>query len=136
VHTNSQHWWHTIRTLEHQGQVLVEEEQKTLVIYDFFNDILGVPADRASSLHLELLDLSRAELGALGEHFTESEILSVTWSLPPDKAPGPDGFKGRFFQATWEIIRGDILAAFDDFWHMGMRNFSSINDALLMLIPK
>jgi hypothetical protein len=28
------------------------------------------------------------------------------------------------------------MAAFDAFWHMDMRNLSSINDALLTLIPK
>jgi hypothetical protein len=89
-----------------------------------------------SSLHLDLLDLPCPELRALGECFTECEILSIIRSLPPDKAPGPDGFIGRFFQATCEIIRGNIMAAFDAFWLMDMRNLSSINDALLTLITK
>jgi hypothetical protein len=37
--------------------VLVVEDQKTIVVFDFFNDILGVPASRVSSLNLDLLDL-------------------------------------------------------------------------------
>jgi hypothetical protein len=115
--------------------VLVAEEQKTMVVYDFFNDILGVPASRVSSLRLDVLDPPRVELGALGERFTESEILAVIRSLPPDKAPGPDRFTGRFFQATCDIIWGDIMAAFDAFWHTDMRNLSLINNALLTLIP-
>jgi hypothetical protein len=28
-------------------------------------------------------------------------------SLPPDKAPGPDGFTARVLQATWELSRPD-----------------------------
>jgi hypothetical protein len=136
VHANSRRRWHCIHTLEHQGHVLVARDQKTLTVYDFFKDILGVPLKRVNSLNLDLLDLPSAELGGLDEHFTESEILAIIRSLPPNKAPGPGGFMGRFFQSTWEIIWGDIMAAFDAFWHKDLRNLSLINNDLLMLIPK
>jgi hypothetical protein len=81
-----------------------------------------VPLKWVNSLNLDLLDLPSAELGGLDEHFTESEILAIIRSLPTNKAPGPGGFMGRFFQATWEIIWGDIMAAFDAFWHKDLRN--------------
>jgi hypothetical protein len=107
-----------------------------LAAYEFFNDILGVSANRVSLLNLDLLDLPHIDFGDLGEPFTESEILAIIWALPPNKAPGPDDFTGRFLQATWEIIRGDIIVVFDAFWHMDMRKLSSINGTLLTLIPK
>jgi hypothetical protein len=118
------------------GQIIVAEEQKSKAIFDFFNDILGVPAPRVSSLNLDLLDLPHSELGNLGDRFSEAEVLAVVRSLPPDKALGHDGFTNRFLQSTWEIIRGDIMAAFDTFCHMDTRNLCSVNDALLTLIPR
>jgi hypothetical protein len=61
---------------------------------------------------------------------------NVISSLPPDKAPGSDGFTVRFLQVTWPIIHPEIMAAFDALWHMDTRNLHNINDALLVLLPK
>jgi hypothetical protein len=76
------------------------------------------------------------QLPGLDEHFTEQEILTVIRSMPPDKAPGPDGFTARFLQQTWEIIRPDIMKALDAFWHLDNRSFHLMNDALMILLPK
>jgi hypothetical protein len=48
-----------------------------LAAYEFFNDILGVSANRVSLLNLDLLDLPHIDFGDLGEPFTESEILAI-----------------------------------------------------------
>lgn len=37
------------------------------------------------------------------------EIKKVVFSLPPDKAPGPNGFTGLFFQKCWDFIGFDVL---------------------------
>jgi hypothetical protein len=31
-----------------------------------------------------------------------------------NKAPGPDGFPIEFYQTFWEIIKGDLMALFED----------------------
>jgi hypothetical protein len=112
--------------------VLVAEEQKTLAAHEFFNNILGTLASRVSSLNMELLDLPCIDLVHLGERFTEGEVLAMIRALPPDKA----GFTRHFLQVAWKIIRGNMMCTFDAFWHMDMRNFSSINYALLSLLLK
>jgi hypothetical protein len=122
--------------LEHQGYVLVAKEHKALTAYELFNDILDIPTDPVNSLNLDLLNLPRMDLIELGDHFTKGEVMAVIWALPPDKAPGPDGFTGRFLQATWEIIRVDVMCMFNAFWHLDMQNFSSINETLLTLLLK
>jgi hypothetical protein len=60
----------------------------------------------------------------------------VIKSLPPDKAPGLDGFTACFLQVAWPIIHPDVMAAFDTFWHLDMRNLHCVKDTLLVLLPK
>jgi hypothetical protein len=85
---------------------------------------------------MEILGLLTINLSQLNERSTEEEVWAVIKSLLPDKAPGPDGFTARFLQVAWPIIRPDIMAAFDAFWHLDTRNLHSVNDVLLVLLPK
>ena len=39
------------------------------------------------------------------------EVWSVVKDLPLDKAPGPDGFTGRFYKVCWDIIKEDMMGA-------------------------
>jgi hypothetical protein len=116
--------------------VLVAEESKAQAFFDFFDDVLGTPPTRACSVDFQTLGLPTCNLSDLDERFTEAEIWDVIRSFLPDMAPGPHGFMGRFLQVTWLIIRADIMAAFDAFWHLDIRNIHNVNDALLVLFPK
>jgi hypothetical protein len=57
-------------------------------------------------------------------------------SAAPDKVLGPDGFTTRFLQVAWEIIRLDLMAALDAFWHLDIRDLHATNDTLMVLLPK
>jgi hypothetical protein len=122
--------------VHHEGQVLVTEESKAQAFFNFFEDVLGTPPMCACSVDLQTLGLTNFNLLELTERFTKVVIWAVIRSLPPDKAPEPDGFMGRFLKATWLIIRADFMAAFDAFWHLDTRNMHNVNDALLVLLPK
>jgi hypothetical protein len=63
-------------------------------------------------------------------------VLNVIHVLPPDKAPGPDGFTSRFLQSAWEIINADLMVAFNAFWYLDTRSFHAINEVLMVLLPK
>jgi hypothetical protein len=56
--------------------------------------------------------------------------------LPPDRAPGPDGFVGAFYQRAWQIIKPDIMAALLKLYVGDGRGFNKLNKALITLIPK
>lgn len=52
-------------------------------------------------------------------------------SLPSDKAPGPDGFTGRFYKTCGSVIKSEVLAALNSLFLTNGRGFSSLNDALV-----
>ena len=74
-------------------------------------------------------------LDHLTDLFTEEEIDGIVKEIPPDRAPGPDGFSGAFLKASWPIIKHDFYALCSQF-HQGTMDITSINDGLITLIPK
>jgi hypothetical protein len=52
-----------------------------------------------------------------------------------NKAPGPDGFPAEFYQIFWEIIKGDLMALFKDFYEDKLPLFS-LNFGTITLLPK
>ena len=41
------------------------------------------------------------DFDSLTTPFTKVEIDAVVNDMPPDRAPGPDGFNGAFLKACW-----------------------------------
>jgi retron-type reverse transcriptase len=68
--------------------------------------------------------------------FTQDEVKDTIDSMPSDKAPGPDGFTGAFFKASWEIIKYDIMAAINSLYAMNSQSFQFLNSANIVLLPK
>jgi hypothetical protein len=56
--------------------------------------------------------------------------------LPAEKAPGPDGFIGRFYKKCWPIIYPDLLAALQAIHSLRTRRFELVNEANVVLLPK
>lgn len=56
--------------------------------------------------------------------------------MPMDKAPGLDGFTGRFYATCWPIIKGDFMRALDQFFRGDMRGLPAINKTIVPLLPK
>ena len=73
---------------------------------------------------------------SLEEQFTEEEVLAVVQDIVTDKAPGPDGYIGAFFKASWQTIKLDLLAAINHFYCQNTQHFKQLNSAHVILIPK
>ena len=52
-----------------------------------------------------------------------------------DKALGPDGFTMAFWQASWHLVKVEIMEEFRDF-HANETFIRSLNATFLVLIPK
>jgi hypothetical protein len=87
--------------------------------------------ERLHSLHLDDL-LPRLDLTGIDACFTEEEIWATVKELPPDRAPGLDGFTGRFYKVAWGVIKQDIINVFNALWSLDARSFHLLNDAFLL----
>ena len=85
---------------------------------------------------MDHLALPSHDLEALDMPFTEEEVWHIIKNLPSDKAPGPDGFTGRFYKSCWPIIKEDVMAALHTIWGRNFRNLWLLNLAYITLIPK
>jgi hypothetical protein len=64
------------------------------------------------------------------------ELKRAVLESPADKVPGPDGFSGGFFRASWDIIKDDLLSEINKFYDLNDPSFDSLNMAFFILLPK
>ncbi|XP_059311979.1 uncharacterized protein LOC132063452 [Lycium ferocissimum] len=73
------------------------------------------------------------------ENLVAIPIMEETYQaiifLDPDSALRPDGFNGRFYQATWEIIKDDVHNMVRDFFRGGKLT-KFFTHTCLILLPK
>lgn len=63
------------------------------------------------------------------------QILTALSGKCHQTASGPDGFNEHFLKKCWQLIKPDYYRLCADF-HSGQVNQQSINDSLIMLVPK
>lgn len=71
----------------------------------------------------------------LARPISEAEIKNVLFSMPSNKAPGPDGCPAEFYRSAWPIIRSDFTIAVQSFFMFGFLP-KGVNATTLALIPK
>ena len=119
-----------------EGSILTKHEEKEKNIFDFYSSLIGSSTDREVTINLEELNMLSFDLADLEAPFTEEEVWKTIKSLPADKAPGPDGFTGKFYLVCWPIIKPEIMAAISALWSRKFNNFEVLNSAYITLLPK
>ena len=125
-----------IAKLQVDNQVVVSHEQKQRAVDDFYENILGRADERAYTLDLDALAIQQHDLMELDVPFSEDEVWATVKDMPLDKAPGPEGFTGRFYKSCWSIIKGDVLMALDTIQQGHVFKFWLRNSAFITLLPK
>lgn len=59
---------------------------------------------------------SREEAALLIRPVQGDEIRDVLFSMPSNKAPGPDGYPMEFYKAAWPTIGADFVIAVQSFF--------------------
>ena len=88
-------------------------------------------------MHFDLDSLIniQLDLSSLVEPFSAEEIDLIIKQLPPDKAPGPDGFNGYFLKKCWPLIKTEFYNLCTDFYSCEI-NLESINSSYITLVAK
>ena len=100
-----------IPKLMREDLVVTSQEDKQNVIFDNFDGLLGSALPRAYTLDLNFFHREGVDLSALDAAISDEEVWDTIKSLPADRAPGPDGYTGRFFKSCWQLIKADFTAA-------------------------
>jgi hypothetical protein len=125
-----------ISKLEEDGRVYTNHDDIQVVLDGFFTNLIGTDFPRSVTIDLLGCHRTAADLSELDSPFLEKEVRDTIADLPSDKAPGPDGFMGRFYKTCWNIIKEDLLAALI-FLHQGnAHKLGLLNSAYLILLPK
>jgi hypothetical protein len=106
------------------------------VLDGFFSSLLGAYFQRQHTIDLMNCHRDAVDLSDLECPFSEKEVLDTIAGLPSDKAPGPDGFTGRFYKSCWSIIKVDLLAALSVIHQGNAQRMGQLNSSYLILIPK
>ena len=119
-----------------KGRSLQNMKRRKRTFFYFYSSVIGSSTDREVTINLEELNMPSFDLADLEAPFTEEEVWKTIKSLPADKAPGPDGFTGNFYQVCWPIIKPEIMAAISAVWSRKFNNFEVLNSAYITLLPK
>jgi hypothetical protein len=125
-----------IPAIRHGNELITDQSRKEEVFFNSYRELLGRIQNRESTIDLDVLEMQEQLLGDLEEIFSENEVWEAIKELPPDRAPGPDGFIGAFYKRTWPIIKPEIMAAILKLYVGDGRAFGRLNRALITLIPK
>jgi hypothetical protein len=117
------------------GAVINDHAGKADMIWSSFRGRIGVTTNPTMVFHLAELITPHEDLSSLVTPFSESEIDDIVKRMPPDKAPGPDGFNGHFIRKCWHLIKPNFYRLCSDFYNC-QANLESINDSLITLVPK
>ncbi|XP_074266664.1 uncharacterized protein LOC141589943 [Silene latifolia] len=66
---------------------------------------------------------------------TKEEVRAALFSIPNEKAPGPDGYSSSFFKDAFDIIGDDVMGAVLEFFSHDQL-LQQINSTMITLVPK
>ncbi|RVW44757.1 hypothetical protein CK203_081811 [Vitis vinifera] len=124
---------HTMERVKISGVWLSEECTVRTGIVDAFHRLLTEDSEwKADIGGVNLNRISQQEADILKLPFMEEEVHSALRDMNGDKAPGPDGFTGAFWQFCWEFVKEEVMEMFKEF-HEHKTFLKSLNATFLIL---
>lgn len=129
------------RIIAADGRVLTDLQEikgEAALHFETFLNSQPINFDGASMEYMQEVVEYRCPTAMAAElvrHVQSEEIKQVLFSMPTNKAPGPDGFPVEFYKAAWPVVGKDFIVAVQSFFLYGLMPRST-NETLLSLIPK
>ena len=118
------------------GHITEDHSDMELALHKHFAGVFGSAPSEGRTLNFETLGFHHLNLDDQDLHFSAEEVWTAIKALPSDRAPGPDGFTGAFYKASWPVIRDELMEAVHAFELGNTRNMNRLNNALIVLLPK
>jgi hypothetical protein len=116
-------------------------DQKALIAYivDFYKILFGLNTSCNIKLSEDFWSdrpmTIKEGMDSLVKPFEISEIKQAIDQMHKDSAPGSNGFGASFFKRFWNLIKGDLIMMFRDFF-AGKLDIQRLNFGVIKLIPK
>ena len=118
---------------------VVEQKAMMEVAVNFYKDVFkneGRPnIHLADDFWSHNKKVPEEENNVLTAPFTELEIQEAVFSCYAEGAPGPDGISFVFYNKFWDLVKGDLVNMFNEFFS-GELDLYRLNFAMISLIPK
>ncbi|KAJ6925333.1 hypothetical protein NC651_009871 [Populus alba x Populus x berolinensis] len=135
VHRQSRNRVHGL-TDEAGNQVTTNKEMGQLAVAYYQNILAAPPHEYQEDVsRLYTSKIPPTSVSSLIQPFTSEEIKRALFSIPDDKAPGPDGFTSYFFKKCWGIVGADFINAIRSFFDRSTLP-RGINATIIALVPK
>jgi hypothetical protein len=82
----------------------------------FVNHFLEEAWERPTKDGVAFPILLEEEVEQLERPFDECEVKGIIDSSQNNKSPGPDGFNFEFFRGCWDVVKGDVMKFFQEFF--------------------
>jgi hypothetical protein len=136
---NGKHRKTRIFQLQHEDNIIEGEKELSDYEMTYYKDLFSAPTDNSFTFDESRVDdvpqVSEEENNLLTLPFIEEEVRNVIFQMEHNKAPGPDGFSAKFYQACWNIIKEDLMAMFAEF-HVRNLPLYSLNFGTIILLHK
>ncbi|XP_026459450.1 uncharacterized protein LOC113360120 [Papaver somniferum] len=119
------------------GGINSDQEQIAYLLIKYFKTKFGYQSVHITDSIIDAVpELVSSDDNCLLEKVpTKEDIKDVFFNLNPDGSPGPDGFSGAFYRATWDIICEELVAAIQFCWFNQVIT-AGLNSNFLILLPK
>ncbi|KAL9671576.1 hypothetical protein QQ045_009146 [Rhodiola kirilowii] len=123
-----------------EGEWMTNEFDIVATVTEYFRHLFSSSSSSSTACwEEELVDVQRklheADATFLTAPFQPAEVRRAVFQMPPEKAPGMDGFGPLFFQKNWELVGEDIINQCLDILNEDGA-VDSMNRTLITLIPK
>lgn len=106
------------------------------VIVDYFSQLFIATVREGKLTEREKVQqVEESDNEDLIRGITAAEVKEATFSMHPDKSPGPDGLNPGFFQSFWHVVGTDVIRFCQEFMLTGVMP-DGVNQTLVALIPK